>query len=311
MFTAQLDERRQLTFLGVADGRGDGFCGRHDLRAERPSRAVAPRHELLRDDDLQIRRKPFAHLRLLHRVERADEAGDRFRRAGRVQGREREVSCLGERERGVHGRAVAHFAQQNDVGVLAQYRPQGVVEAFRVVPHLALRDEALRGDVQVFHRIFDGEEMLLARLVDAVEDAGERRGLAAARRARHEDESLLHRADFLEKRNRQPEFLEGEEPVRQKADGPGDAVELEVHVDADASVADRRVRAVKFSGRSERREAVASDQPFREICEGVALERGRGTKPTKVTMDAQTRLLALAPVQVRGVLEYHPLEKRV
>jgi hypothetical protein len=54
---------------------------------------------------------------------------------------------------------VAHLADQDDVGVLAQGAFQGDRKALGVEADLALVDDALLVAVQVFDRVFDGDDV--------------------------------------------------------------------------------------------------------------------------------------------------------
>src|SRR5207248_986175 len=82
-----------------------------------------------------------ADLGLLVRREDVDDAVDALRRGVGVQGREGEVSGLGDGERGGRCLEVAHLAHQHDVRVLPQGVLQGRVEAVGVGAHLALVDD--------------------------------------------------------------------------------------------------------------------------------------------------------------------------
>ena len=60
------------------------------------------------------------------------------------------------------GFEVAHFADEDDVGIFAQRGAQRVGEALRVAVHLALVDQAVLVRVQVLDRIFDGQDVARA-----------------------------------------------------------------------------------------------------------------------------------------------------
>ena len=69
-----------------------------------------------------------AHLILLLGRERVDDAVDRLRRTLRVQRREDEMTGLGRGQRGRDRLEVAHFADENHVGVLAQRGAKSLAE---------------------------------------------------------------------------------------------------------------------------------------------------------------------------------------
>ncbi len=67
-------------------------------------------------------------LLLLVRRKHRDDAVDGFGRVKGVQGREHEVAGLGGEQAGLDGLEVAHFADEDDVGVLAQGAAQRLRE---------------------------------------------------------------------------------------------------------------------------------------------------------------------------------------
>ena len=80
--------------------------------------------EPLRDDRLERAGELHPDLRLLLGGEHVDDAVDRLRGVVGVQRGEDEVAGLGDGERGRDGLDVAHLADEDDVGVLAEDRPQ-------------------------------------------------------------------------------------------------------------------------------------------------------------------------------------------
>ena len=58
-------------------------------------------------------------------------------------------------------------------------------------PDFAMVDQAFLALVNEFDRIFDRDDVILARLVRVVDDCGQRRGLSAACRAGYQDEALM------------------------------------------------------------------------------------------------------------------------
>ena len=104
-----------------------------------------------------------AHLVLLVGREHVDDAVDRLGRVLRVQGGEHEVAGLGRGQRGRDRLQVAHLADEDHVGVLAQGGLQRGREALRVGAQLALVDEALLVAVEELDRVLDGHDVLLAR----------------------------------------------------------------------------------------------------------------------------------------------------
>ena len=125
---AGLHHRVDLLDLRLADQVPDRVVGDEDLERRDAAAAVGRRHEVLGDDALQRRRELDADLPLLVGREHVDHAVDRLRSALRVQRREDEVAGLGGGQRGRDRLEVAHFADEDHVGVLAQRSAQRVRE---------------------------------------------------------------------------------------------------------------------------------------------------------------------------------------
>ena len=73
-------------------------------------------------------------------------------------------------------------------------------ERRRVAVQLALVHRALLVQVQELDRILDGEDVLGARLVDQVDDRGQRRRLAGSGRSGDEHDAVLERGDVGDRR---------------------------------------------------------------------------------------------------------------
>ncbi len=112
---------------------------------------------------------------------------------------------------------VAQLADQDDVRVFAERGAQRFGEALRVAVHFALVHQTALVLVDVLDRILDGQDVLVALVVDLVEHRGQRRRLAAAGRPGDQHEParpLGQRREHL----RQAEILEaldllGNQPV--------------------------------------------------------------------------------------------------
>ena len=91
-----------------------------------------------------------------------------------VQRREDEVARLGHGEGDLDRVDVAHLADEQDVGVLAEGGAKCAVERGAVEADLALADRGRLVVVDVLDRVFDREDVTSAILVDLVDDRGER-----------------------------------------------------------------------------------------------------------------------------------------
>ena len=187
-----------------------------------------------------------ADLLLLVGREEVDDAVDRLGRVDRVQRREDEVADLGRGQRRRDGLVVAHLADEDDVGVLADDVAQRVGVALGVDADLALVDDAALVLVQDLDRVLDGDDVTVARAVDVVDHRRERRRLARAGGAGHEHEPARLVGELADDR-RQAELLDARAFGRHPAQGHPDAAALAEHVDAEATDADERVGEVDLA----------------------------------------------------------------
>jgi hypothetical protein len=131
----------------------------------------------------------LANLVLLMRREDRDNTINRFGRIQRVQRREHEMARLGRDQRGLDRVHVAHFADQNHVGVLTQGRAKTGRVLRRIEADLALCDHREAVVVHEFDRVLDRDDVQCARAVDEIHHRGERRALARAGRAGQKNEA--------------------------------------------------------------------------------------------------------------------------
>ena len=136
-----------------------GVATRTSAAATRP-RPSAVLHKRLAHDALQGARELLADLLLLVRREDVDDAVDGLRRVLGVQGGEDQVAGLGGGQRHLDGLEVAHLADQDDVGVLAQHVLERLGERVRVVADLALVDQAVLVAVQELDGVLDGHDVV-------------------------------------------------------------------------------------------------------------------------------------------------------
>ena len=100
-----------------------------------------------------------------------------------------EVTGLGSCQRDADGLEVAHLTDQDDVGVLAQYVLEGVLEGLGVLADLALVDQTHLVPVQELDRVLARHDVLFAVAVGKVEQRRKRRRLARTSRTGDEDEA--------------------------------------------------------------------------------------------------------------------------
>ena len=129
-------------------------------------------------------------------------------RALRVQRAEDEVAGLGGGQRGRDRLEVAHLAEEDHVGVLAQRGAQSAAAKLgRVGADLALVDDAALVAVEELDRILDRDDVVGAGAVDLVDQRRERRRLTGAGRPGDEDEAARQLGEAREA-VRQAELLE-------------------------------------------------------------------------------------------------------
>ena len=142
------------------------------------------RQQRLRQHADEGRRQLRADLVLLLLGEHVDDAVDRAGGAAGVQRAEDDVAGFGRLDGRVDRLQVAHFADEDDVGVHAQ----GPADALREVGHvdadLALIDRALLVLVVILDRVFHRDDVPVVVLVDEVDHAGQAGRLAASRSGR-------------------------------------------------------------------------------------------------------------------------------
>ena len=138
----------QLVGLALLDEVADRGVGDQHLVGGDQA-AADPRDQPLVDDAGERGGELDAHLGLLVGGEDVDDAGERLRGVVGVQRGEDQVAGLGDGQREPDRLQVAHLADQQHVGVLAQRRAQRVGERRGVGADLALVDRrALRRGAQ-------------------------------------------------------------------------------------------------------------------------------------------------------------------
>ena len=127
-----------------------------------------------------------------------------------MQGAEDEVAGFGGGDRRGDRLEVAHFADEDHVRVLAERAADRLGERRHVVADLALGDKRVLRGVVEFDRVLDGDDVDVALAVDDVDHRGERRRLAGAGGAGHEDEAARLEEELLDD-GRKTDLLEREQ----------------------------------------------------------------------------------------------------
>ena len=137
--------------------------------------------QALRDDEAESLGEAIANGVLLGHGKRPDDALDGLGGVNGVQRGHDQVAGLGGFQRDLDGFAVAHLADQDDLGRLAQRGAQRQREGRRVAVQLALVDRGFLVVVQEFDGVLDGEDVHGAFFVHPIDDRRQRRGLCPSR----------------------------------------------------------------------------------------------------------------------------------
>ncbi|MNR35407.1 hypothetical protein D3C85_1532510 [compost metagenome] len=82
------------------------------------------------------------------------------------------VACLRRSDCRRDGLQIPHFADKNNIRVLAECSPKSIREAGSITPYFPLMNQRGSMCVQVFHRIFQGDNMLLLGPVNIADHRG-------------------------------------------------------------------------------------------------------------------------------------------
>ena len=104
------------------------------------------------------------------------------------------------------GLQIAHFADHDDIRIFAQRAAQRGAERFGMGVHFALVHLAALRCEEIFDRILQGDDVIVARAVHLLDQRGKRRALAAADRTRDQNQPVLELGEKLELR-RKPKLI--------------------------------------------------------------------------------------------------------
>ena len=170
----------ELVSLRVAYEGAHRIGRNQDFECGSPPARGRPSQQLLADDPGKRVGKLRAHVVAQMLGESVHDPLDALGGTSGVQGRDHEVSGLCRGERAGHRFGVAHFADDDDVRIGAQYPPQRGRKTRRVATDLALRHERAPALVTIFDRILDRDDAARRRLVDPVYYGRHRRRFAGA-----------------------------------------------------------------------------------------------------------------------------------
>ena len=108
-----------------------------------------------------------------------------------------EVSGFGRHQRDLHRGAITHFAHQDDLGRLAQCGAEAIWIVVEIMTELTLIECGFAFWMNELDRVFQGDHMNRLRLIDLIEQRGQRRRLATSSGAGHQDQPGLFLCDFV------------------------------------------------------------------------------------------------------------------
>lgn len=152
-------------------------------------------------------------------VEETDDAVDHLASRIRVQGADDQVAGGGGVDGGADGVGVAHFSDDDDVGVVPQGSGDRHVEGADVGAEAALRHDGFFVGMDVFDGVFDGEDVHGFMGVDPVDEGGHGGGFSAAGHTGHEEQSVMEIGQFDHGVAWNAQFFEGGDAFGEEAQG--------------------------------------------------------------------------------------------
>src|SRR5215469_9730931 len=235
----------QARLVGIDDAVANVRRGDHDFDGGDAAFVVGAAHQALRNDGFERGGKLQSNLFLLGRREDCDNTLNGLGGVESVQGGKHQVAGFGGEQCCGNGFQVAHFADQNHVGVLTESGAQRGGEVRGVHFDFALIDEALFIAVQELDRVFDGDEVVGTGGVDAVNDSRERGGLTGTGGSRNQHEPALLFANLVDDRGK-VQLFGGADFRGNDAENHADVAALLKYVHTEAAETRDAVRHVQF-----------------------------------------------------------------
>ena len=248
-----------LEFLGgaLADDCAGGGVDDEDFVHGDASAAVGLFHEELCYDSAEGVGEHGAHLGLLIGGEDVDETVDGFAGVVGVEGAEDEEAgfCGGQRE--LDGFEVAHFADEDDVGVFAEGGFEADGEAFRVFGDFALGDGGAFVGVNELDGFLDGDDVPRVVGVNEIDECGEGGGFTGSGGTGDEHDPAAKFAELFHN-GRDAELFEGQDFSGNDTEDAAESEGLLEEVATEAGCRVHFVREVEVAGFHEAVPAVLS-----------------------------------------------------
>ncbi len=217
------------SFLNHFSGQG---INNEKLDNGHPPITLNGRHQTLADGGPQGARDLPPHADLLFRGEKFEKALDSLLGVGGVQGAEHQVACFGSRKGGRKGVFIAHFTDQDDIGVLAQNGLHAQLKGWSVDADFSLVENRFNIGVVELNGVLQGDYVLVMVMVDPVEHGGHGGAFAGAGGTANEQDAVFVAAQGRQAGAVMAELVEGWGLVLDVAEDHADGSALVEGVDA-------------------------------------------------------------------------------
>ena len=178
--------------------------------------------------------------------EHVDDPVHRLGRIAGVQGRQHKMAGFRRSNCDADCFHVAHLADQDDVGILPQRRPQRVGKSTAIGADLPLVDNALAVPVQIFDRVLQRQDVAGTFTVDQIDHRRHRGRLAAAGGSGDQHQAARLAGQFTHD-VRQFQFLQARHPLGNDPDRNRNRTALPERIDAKPAEAEHRIGKIDFA----------------------------------------------------------------
>ena len=222
---------------------------------------------------------------------------------------EYQVTGLCSRDGGLDGLEVAHFTNEDNIGVLTESGADAFGEGGDVVVDFPLCHHATLMGVVILDGILNRDDVTILVLVDPVDHRSEGRGLTGTGRTRHQDKPARTAQEVLNHR-RQAELLEREDCRGNEAQDHAEHAFTAVDVDAETGLLVERETEVTAAIALEALDLLGGRNGAHQGLSILARERGAFNRD-HTTTDAETRRPADVQVQVGSAILNHGFQELV
>ena len=177
-----------------------------------------------------------------------EEARDRLRSGVGMQGGDDDVTGFGRLHGDLGGLAVAHLADENDIGRLPERGAQGFSKIGFVLSHFSLRDQAGQGVwIDEFDRVLECDEVFAFAFGPVFQHGGDGGAFAAAGRTADQKQSIFRFHQRFERAGGDSDFRRIRNRIGQEAHDPAQTPTGRELIDT-KSTARKRQRIIPVTG---------------------------------------------------------------